>query len=203
MVVQESGSRAARGALARDRVIQAALRAYATNGYSGSSLAGIAAAAGLTTAGLLHHFRSKEELLIEVLQERDRTDRERFQLQDSQGLDTLAALQKLVEANASTPGLVQTFTVLMGESAAQDHPAHQWFKERYPRRCGTLAAALRAGIERGDIRPETDCDAVASEVIAMMDGLQVQWILNPEHMDMARVFAHYLHTVRQIVKVSG
>jgi AcrR family transcriptional regulator len=195
-----SGSRAARGAAARERVVQSALRAYAANGYSGSSLSGIAAEAGLTTAGLLHHFPGKEELLVAVLQERDRADGERFQLRGFVGLDALDALVKLVEANAQAPGLVRAFTVLMGESAAEDHPAAQWFRERYPRRCQNLAAALRAGIDNGEIRPEIDSDAVATEVIAMMDGLQVQWVLNPERVDLARLFAHYVDTVRQAVQ---
>jgi AcrR family transcriptional regulator len=202
VVDQVSGPRAARGAAARDRVVRAALQAYAANGYSGSSLAGIAAAAGLTTAGLLHHFPSKEELLISVLKERDRLDGERFQLRGFVGLDALDALVKLVEANSSTPGLVRAFTVLMGESAAEDHPARQWFKERYPRRRENLAAALRAGIGTGEIRPDTDGDAVAAEVIAMMDGLQVQWLLDPDRVDMAQLFAHYIGTVRQAVGVS-
>ena len=194
------GSKAAQGAAARDRVVRSALRAYAANGYSGSSLAGIAAAAGLTTAGLLHHFPSKEELLIAVLKERDRADGERFHLRGFVGLDALAALVDLVQANASTPGLVRAFTVLMGESAAEDHPAGQWFKERYPRRRDNLAAALRAGIQSGEIRPDTDSDAVAAEVIAVMDGLQVQWLLDPDQVNMARVFAHYIDTVRRAVR---
>src|SRR6476659_7518983 len=132
VVGQVIGSRAERGAAARYRVVLAALQAYATNGYSGSSLAGIAAAAGLTTAGLLHHFPSKEELLIAVLQERDRLDGERFHLRGFVGLDALDALAALVQANATTRGLVRAFTVLMGESAAEDHPASRWFQERYP-----------------------------------------------------------------------
>lgn len=202
MVDQVSGPRAARGAAARDRVVRSALRAYATNGYSGSSLAGIAARAGLTNAGLLHHFPSKEELLVAVLQERDRVDGERFHLRGFVGLDALDVLVQLVEANVSTPGLVRAFTVLMGESAAEDHPARRWFRERYPRRCENLAAALRAGIERNEVRSDTDCDAVAAEIIAMMDGLQVQWVLDPERVDMARLFAHYIGTVRRAVQVT-
>ena len=201
VVGQVSGSRAARGAAARDRVVRSALQAYATNGYSGSSLAGIAAAAGLTNAGLLHHFPSKEELLVAILQERDRMDGERFHLRGFVGLDALDALVQLVEANTSTPGLVRAFTVLMGESAAEDHPAGRWFRERYPRRCANLAAALRAGLDRGEIRPDADCDAVAVEIIAMMDGLQVQWVLDPKRVDMAQVFAHYIDTVRRALQV--
>jgi AcrR family transcriptional regulator len=178
------------------------LQAYAANGYSGSSLAGIAAAAGLSTAGLLHHFPSKEELLVAVLQERDQLDGARFHLRGFAGLDALEALVRLVESNASTPGLVRAFTVLMGESAAEDHPARAWFQERYPRRRSNLAAALLAGVDAGEIRPDTDSDAVAAEIIAMMDGLQVQWLLNPDQVDMARLFAHYIETLRAAIQTT-
>jgi len=97
---------------------------------------------------------------------------------------------------------VRAFTVLMGESAGEAHPASQWFRERYPRRRDNLAAALRAGIDRGQIRPDTDCDAVATEIIAMMDGLQVQWLLNPERVDMARIFKHYISTLRRALQTT-
>jgi AcrR family transcriptional regulator len=83
MSTSARGGNAARSEAARERVLQATLRALATNGYQGSSLAGIAEAAGLTTAGLLHHFPSKEQLLVAVLAERDRSDGARHHLRAS------------------------------------------------------------------------------------------------------------------------
>jgi hypothetical protein len=44
-----------------------------------------------------------------------------------------------------------------------------------------------------------DCDAVAAEIIAMMDGLQVQWVLNPDQVDMAAVFANFMSGVRRVI----
>jgi len=180
-------------------VLGAALRAIASTGYRGSALAAIAADAGLTTTGLLHHFPSKEHLLVAVLAERDRLDGAQFQLAGFQGLAALDRLAELVQHNAMVPGLVQAYTVLMGESVGEDHPAREWFRERYPRRRGNIAAALRAGIESGEIRAEVDCDAVAAEIIAMMDGLQVQWVLNPDQVDMAAVFANFISGVRRVI----
>jgi len=183
----------------RERVLQAALRAIASNGYRGSALAAIAADAGLTTAGLLHHFPSKEHLLVAVLAERDRLDGAQFQLAGFQGLAALDRLAELVQHNAMVPGLVQAYTVLMGESVGEDHPAREWFRERYPRRRANIAQALRAGIESGEIRSEVDCDAVAAQIMAMMDGLQVQWVLNPDEVDMAAVFSHFISGVRRVI----
>jgi AcrR family transcriptional regulator len=191
---------AARTEAARERVLRSALRAIAANGYQGSSLAAIAADAGLTTAGLLHHFPSKEQLLVAVLAERDRLDGARFQLGGFRGLAALDRLIELVQHNTMVPGLVQAYTVLMGESVGEDHPARDWFRDRYPRRRANIAAAIRAGIDAGEIRPDLDCDAIAAEIIAMMDGLQVQWVLNPDQVDMARVFADYIAGLRRAVR---
>jgi AcrR family transcriptional regulator len=193
----------ARSGAARQRVLDSALRAIAANGFHGSSLAQIAADAGLTTAGLLHHFPSKEQLLVAVLAERDRLDGARFQLAGFRGLAALDRLVELVHHNTMVPGLVQAYTVLMGESVSEDHPAREWFRVRYPRRRANLAAALRAGIESGEIRADVDCDALAAEIIAMMDGLQVQWVLDPEQVDMAAAFADYVQGVRRAIHAAS
>jgi AcrR family transcriptional regulator len=192
-------SASTRADASRERVLQAALRAIASNGYRGSALAAIAADAGLTTAGLLHHFPSKEHLLVAVLAERDRLDGAQFQLAGFQGLAALDRLAELVQHNAMVPGLVQAYTVLMGESGGEDHPARDWFRDRYPRRRANIAAALRAGIGSGEIRSDVDCGAVAAQIIAMMDGLQVQWVLNPDQVDMAAVFANFIAGVRRVI----
>jgi AcrR family transcriptional regulator len=150
---------------------------------------------------LLHHFPSKEHLLVAVLTERDRVDGAQFQLAGFRGLAALDRLAELVQHNTMVPGLVQAYTVLMGESVSEDHPARAWFRDRYPRRRANVAAAIRAGIDTREIRPDVDCDALAAEIIAMMDGLQVQWVLNPDQVDMAAVFADYIAGVRRSVRV--
>src|SRR4051812_43823582 len=188
----------ARSEAARDRILQSALRAIAANGFHGSSLAQIAAEAGLTTAGL-HHFASKEQLLVAVLAERDRLDGARFQLAGFRGLAALDRLVELVQHNTMVPGLVQAYTVLMGESVGEGHPGREWFRDRYPRRRANIAAAIRGGIELGEIRSGVDCDALAAEIIAVMDGLQVQWVLNPDQVDMAAVFATFIAGLRQTI----
>ena len=199
MAASNRGGNAARSEAARQRVLQAAFQALAANGYQGSSLARIAEQADMTTAGLLHHFRSKEQLLVAVLAERDRSDGARYHLRGMQGLAALDRLVELVEYNAMAPGLVRAFTVLMGEAVAEDHPAREWFEQRYPRRRDNIAAALHAGIETGEIRADTDCAAYAAEIIAMMDGLQVQWLHDPDQVDLATVFRHYINGIRAAV----
>lgn len=56
-----------KSAATRERVLDAAARAFREHGYAATTLNDIADAAGLKTASLYYHFSSKEELVEEVL----------------------------------------------------------------------------------------------------------------------------------------
>ena len=64
----------AKGEDRRQRILAAAQRLMTRNGSRGTSLGQIAREAGVTPAGLLHHFDSKEQLLQAVLDARDADD---------------------------------------------------------------------------------------------------------------------------------
>lgn len=50
----------------RHRIILTAARVFCERGYAGAGIGDVAKACGLTKAGLYHHIRSKEELLLEI-----------------------------------------------------------------------------------------------------------------------------------------
>jgi AcrR family transcriptional regulator len=179
------------------QVIRAAIRFFGQDGYHGARLADIAKAAGVSEPGLLHHFPSKAHLLMEVLAERDRIDRERFDLPLHDGTKApLAPLQELAEYNQSVPGLVQLFTVLVAESIDEKHPAHEFFKRRYQDiRQGSMAV-LREAQERGEIRSDIPAEDLVVMLFAMMDGLQVQWLYEPDQIKMAPLFEGFLRLLR-------
>ncbi|MDP4507360.1 TetR/AcrR family transcriptional regulator [Nonomuraea turcica] len=181
-----------RGEERRDRILAAALLEFAENGYRGASLARIAERVELSQAGLLHHFKSKERLLVAVLDYRDELDQRKVDLASAGGIDALRALVGVVEHNARAPGLVQLFSVISGEAVTPDHPGHEWARRRYRRLRADMAAALRRGVERGEFRADLDAEAHADRLIAMMDGLQTQWLIDPDRVDMAAVFRSYV-----------
>lgn len=182
----------ATGAARKERILATALLEFAGNGYRGASLARIAERAELSQAGLLHHFKSKELLLIAVLDYRDELDTRTFDLGLTSGADALRALVGVVEHNARVPGLVQLFSVISGEAVTPGHPGHEWARRRYRRLRANVAAALRTGAERGEFLAGLDAEAHADRLIAMMDGLQTQWLIDPEQVDMAAVFRGYV-----------
>ncbi|MFB7505593.1 TetR/AcrR family transcriptional regulator [Streptomyces broussonetiae] len=169
----------------RAEIVGAALEVIAERGYRGASLAAVAERVGLTQQGLLHHFPTKDALLVAVLQERDRWDA----VPDSQWrVDLLASL---VEYNAMRPAIIQTFSALLGESVTEDHPARGYFTRRYARVRESMAAVLRA--EYGDRLPNgLTPERTAPLLVAVMDGLQYQWLLDPESVDMPGAFRDFL-----------
>ncbi|GAB2711602.1 TetR/AcrR family transcriptional regulator [Nocardia thraciensis] len=182
-----------RGDARKERILDVALKAFADNGFRGASIAEIADRCGLSQPGLLHHFPSKAALLTAVLEHRDRVDYERLgSPEDLRGPAALDRLAALVAYNVHIPGLVQLFTVVSGEAITADHPAHDWAVDRYRRLRAWLARALDEGIAAGTVAAATDTAAVARQVTAMMDGLQLQWLLDPENVDMAALFRAYI-----------
>ncbi|WP_069769049.1 TetR/AcrR family transcriptional regulator [Streptomyces sp. LUP30] len=176
----------------RAEIVRAALAVIAERGYRGASMAAVAERVGLTQQGLLHHFPTKDALLVAVLRERDQWDA----VPDTRWrVDLLASL---VEYNAMRPGVVQTFSALLGESVTEGHPAREYFTERYTRVRASMAAALRT--EYGDRLPNgLTPERTAPLLVAVMDGLQYQWLLDPESVDMPEAFRDFLRLLGEPV----
>jgi AcrR family transcriptional regulator len=176
--------------------MSAAVPLLARQGYRGASLAAIAAAAEMSQPGVLHHFPSKERLLLAVLEERDRDNAQRVaDALTRAGLDPVAALESLVEHNQTTPQLVRLFTVLVAEGVAEDHPAHQHFVDRYQTIRRRLLGRLRQAQVAGEIREDVDLEALVPVILAVMDGLQIQWLLD-QRVDMAASFRAFAALLR-------
>ncbi len=87
--------------------------------------------------------------------------------------------------------IIQTFWALLGESVTEGHPAREYFTERYTRVRAGMAEVLRA--EYGDRLPNgLTPERTAPLLVAVMDGLQYQWLLDPESVDMPGAFRDFL-----------
>lgn len=191
--------RALRGDATRERVLDAALEMFVEQGYRATSVRDIAARCGMTHPGLLYHFPSKAALLMAALQRRDDVDcvdGESGDLAFNQ-LDARAVLRHLVNSaknNASKRGLVELFANLSVEASAPDHPAHDYFVERYAALKATVTRAF-ADLDRdGALRQGVVPRIAAIQVVAAMDGLQIQWLLDPDT-DMAGALAVYVNSL--------
>ena len=98
--------------------------------------------------------------------------------------------------NQREPDLTRLFTVLAAESVAPEHPGHEHFLERYRTVRSAMAHAIREAQEAGELDPGIDALDVAILLIAVMDGLQMQYLLDPETVDMVEPMARFLDLLR-------
>ncbi|MFC1878707.1 TetR/AcrR family transcriptional regulator [Chloroflexota bacterium] len=173
----------------REEILQAASNLFSIHGFSGASLSSVAEAVELTEPGLLHYFPSKVHLLQSVLAYRDQQDEKKYSALIQPEIlhlpEIFEALENLVAENENKPGLVRLFTVLVGESIRDDHPSHDYFVNRYKQVRETLKAYLN---DVKDIPADIDITQLSSLIFAVMDGLQIQWLLDPENVNMSESF---------------
>lgn len=150
----------------------------------------------MTHAGILHHFGSKQQLLLEVLDFRDRTDVAELEgKRIPDGIELFRHLVKTAFLNARRAGIVQAFAVLSGESVTDNHPARDFFAGRYRTLREEASHAFRVVCaERGIEAPDTIAHASAS-ILAVMDGLQVQWLLSPEDVKLGEASAFAIEAI--------
>jgi AcrR family transcriptional regulator len=164
----------------RDLIIRAALETFGEYGFNGSSLKQVAEVVGISEAGVLHHFGTKSNLLIEVLRSRDDHGTELVPMKGDDGIAFIAGWINLTEYNVNHPGHVELFTTLAAEATSSAHPAHQYFLERYELVFGVTKTNFENMLESGQLRDGVDPSDLAVNLIALSDGLQLQWLIIKE-----------------------
>lgn len=156
---------------------------YADLGYEATSMSAVAEAAGLSPSGLAHHFRTREALLLAVLTERDERDYASLGHDLSPGWRVFDDVARQVEINTGDRRIVQLFTRLTAEAADPGHPGHTWLRQHHTRYRAAITSALDQGKEQGTVGEDVPSEHLASLTMAVMDGLQLQW-LEDESFDM-------------------
>jgi AcrR family transcriptional regulator len=181
----------------RERIIETAIGVFASRGFRSVPLDVIADEAGVTRQGLLYHFDSKAELLVAVLEQHEQENEERVvELFAANNRDLIATMRAYVRASVGNRGLIRMLLVLAAEAMDTEHPAHEFFVERYRR--------TRAGIERriaeeqaaGRMIDDVPPHRLAAVAVAVADGLQLQEYLDEGSVDLEETLADLLTLFR-------
>jgi len=174
MTAQTARPRRLEASVRRREIIDVATCLIAERGYRGISLDQIAKACEVTKQGLLHHFPSKAELLVAVLEHRDEVDaaeasaHEPFSRTEAGFREEIKALAR---RNVANRGVVQLYAVLSAEALEPEHPAYEYFLRRLTWSRELLREAATPW--------HSDPDGFAIEVLSFMEGLQVLWLRDP------------------------
>ena len=163
-----------RGVERRRALVEAAVELWSTTGWRGTGITVVAERAGVTPAGLLHHFGTKEAFLLAVVKELDRQTLARYDRRDRIGaMEMLRTLPDMARYPTERPALWRLLLMLQAENFDSSSPAYDYFVARQETVHGLLAGALRRGQELGEVRVDADPRLVAAEILAFLLGLQV------------------------------
>jgi AcrR family transcriptional regulator len=184
-----------RGDERRQAMIAAALELVGERGPNAVTLGDVGRRVGTSHAAVLYHFRSRRELLLAVLEERDRDARGMLDgcFADG-GLEALRQLADLGHRIQREPNFTMLAHVLQAESL-EDERVGRYFRARYLAIRGGLAGAMRTGQQRGEIRQDIDADARAAQIAAFMFGIAHQHFVDPGGVDVVAVYEDFVRNL--------
>ncbi|MET4783564.1 TetR/AcrR family transcriptional regulator [Glaciihabitans sp. UYNi722] len=190
-----AGSRGpyAKTVLIRERITAAAMDVFAESGFRAGTMKNIAERAGISQRGLVHHFATKEELLSEVLAARA-AESSRM-MHAGTPVEVLESVIEIMVDNARRPRLIELHSALSAEATAIDHPAHAHHAQLLQAWRLYLTEVFTELESQGALLPGMRPDIAAATLVAVQDGIQIQWLYDPHLVDMARVVTDYITAV--------
>lgn len=154
----------------RERILQAATRAFAVGGFDGARVEVIAGAAGLNKQLIYHYFGSKDELFTAVLERAYRGLREAEAALPLQGLRADEAIMKLVEFTWNFYQANPDFIRLLN-SENQLEARHLKASPNTPainrRHRDLLARLLEQGKKEGSLRADLEATQLSINIAAL------------------------------------
>ena len=172
-----------KGVAKREEILRVTLEIFGREGERNTTLRMVAKESHISLTGLMHYFESKDHLLTEVLLANDRAAEARFNDPDVV-LDPGEFLARALTVNAANSARVRLYVTLAAASTDPAHPAHTYFRERFALLRATIAEHLAAEQRAGRADPGLDPHFTASALVAASDGIQLQWLSDPD-IDMA------------------
>jgi AcrR family transcriptional regulator len=170
----------------RLQLLDEAIHLVGERGSNGFRIQELAQRCGLSNAGLLYHFGTKEELLLAMLQELQRRETIIFtpfaqaaerELEQGTGSKKalLAFLRAMAERVLAHPELGLPFTILLVEALDGGHHANQYFRDRDTAILDLFARLLAPHVEHPL--------SAARQLLALQDGLGQQWVRGRHNFD--------------------
>ncbi|WP_084695663.1 TetR/AcrR family transcriptional regulator [Microbacterium trichothecenolyticum] len=183
----------AKSRLARERILAAAAEVFSRSGLRSGWLREVAILAQMSEAGVLYHYPSKEVLLMALLECRDAWEASRLEeLRFHPRALLQHATNVTAEATATGQTVASLYLDLAPQAAAPDHPAHDHFHGRRVRIHGAVTEAFQGLAREDQLRTTVDPPLLASQLLALLDGIQLQWRFSPGTVDVRRTIESFI-----------
>ena len=185
-------TQAERTAHTRARLLRAGLELIAERGYERASIAAIGERAGYSRGVVTHTFGSKAGLLTALVEQMfDRWGEQSLTpaVKGLRGADALcAAIDSVREQARERPTELKAFYLLLFEALGPLPELRPAFRTLHARLRTGAAEWIEAGMAAGDVRQDIDPQAQAALYIGAFRGVMYQWLLDPEQVDLDRLF---------------
>ena len=191
-----------KGVRRRQQILDSVIALLAQRGVDRASLRTVGEAIGVSHTALRHYFSSRDELLVEAYRTHEARALENepawcSATQPSAPQSSAAGTEPgpsaaglmidAAERNRAIPGLVELYATLSTDALQEQHAVSREFvRGRFQSLREVLAARIEAGQRAGRIAADIDPLDAAALVIAASDGLQVQWLLDQDTVDVGR-----------------
>lgn len=173
-----SAERPTRGGDKRQRILDAAVRVFAKKGFYATRVSEVAKAAGVADGTIYLYFKSKEELLVSLFE--DRVER------------LLAFLQTELPSSASAPeklrriielqlgllegerNLAEVITVILRQSSKL---MKEYAAPKFTAYLDAIARVVADGQAAGELRSDVSPHLAARAIFGALDGITMTWAL--------------------------
>jgi TetR/AcrR family acrAB operon transcriptional repressor len=178
----------ARREAAEQRLLDAAIRLIAKRGIKGTTLGDVGEAAGYSSGLTAHHYKSKEGLIKAVAAEIHRRVGRRMAevTMPDAGLERLLSMID-VYLSVKDATTTRALTLLQKEALTEQSEFRGVLRKFSRQSVDNIAAEIRAGIDKGEIRAGVNVVAEATLLLAALRGARAQWLHAPHEVDLAKV----------------
>jgi AcrR family transcriptional regulator len=183
----------------REAILRAALACFARKGYHQTTIDDIAAESGLSKGGVYWHFKSKREIFLESLASALGSPEELFAPALTAEASATEKLHRVLAAfeSAFRERVQQGALRLMIEArthSLHDPEASNLMKRVFEEYRRPLERIIEEGIAAGEFKP-VDPSALACLVLAVFDGLMMQWMADGSDTERRRILEALLETL--------
>ena len=161
----------------RARILEAAVRVFADRGFFNATVAEIARAAGVADGTIYLYFKGKDDLLLQLFEEKMAELTASAQAALSEEQDAPARLKQFIvhhfQAVEKNPELAAVLIVEVRQSAQALRPAE---KARLTAYLDLIAEVVRAGQDRGEIAQGISPSVVKRAIFGALDELALGWL---------------------------
>lgn len=184
----------------KNQILNTAALVFARRGFSQARMDDIVHESGLSKGAIYWYFKSKDEIILALLQRFFDTEMEEIQAILARSDEPVAArlshYNRLMVASVekiAAEGLLPLFYEFYALATRQDS-ARQFICSYFELFHALAANLIRQGVEQGELDAAVEPELTATTLSALYEGIILMWTIDPDTVHLQAQFDSALHT---------